>query len=368
MKRKGKKKIVIMVSTFLIIALGIGVFALITSYRISLIPSMSFKEMLSYTTKNNEDTRITVGIIKDGEVSVTVYGENATILSNDELKYEIGSVTKTFTASLLCKAIDEGKVELSDSINRYIELPQKDYYPNFEDLVTHTSGYKNYYFDWQMVSNLFRREKNDYYGISTKMMNKKIGKIDTEDKDYAFNYSNFGISVVGSALAEVYGSDFTTLMNDFIVSDFKLENTVISNGVGDLKDFWNWMPNDAYIPAGAIVSTISDMMKYLKQHMSEELPYLTLGHEALVKVDELTKKHEKMGIRIDATGIGWMIDTENNIIWHNGATSNFNSYIAFDKEKQIGVVILSNLSPNYRIPATVMGPKLITTLQNEDAE
>ena len=41
-----------------------------------------------------------------------------------------------------------------------------------------------------------------------------------------------------------------------------------------------------------------------------------------------------MKIRIDSVGLGWMIDTENNIIWHNGATSKFNSYIAFDKEKQ----------------------------------
>jgi len=367
MKRKEKKKIVIIMSAFLIIALSIGVFALVTSYRMSLIPSMSFKEMLSYTTKNNEDARITVGIIKDGEVGFTVYGENATILSNNEFEYEIGSVTKTFTASLLCKAIDEGKVELSDSINRYIELGHKDYYPNFERLVTHTSGYKSYYFDWQMASNLFHGEKNDFYGISTEMLSNKIGKISIDDKDYAFNYSNFGISVVGSALAEVYGSNFTTVMYDFIASELKLENTIISSGIGDLKGYWNWMQNDAYIPAGAIISTISDMMKYVKLHMSEELPYLSLGHEALAQVYATTKQYEKMGIRIDATGIGWMIDTENNIIWHNGGTSNFNSYIAFDKEKQIGVVILSNLSPNYRIPATVMGAELITTLQNEDS-
>jgi len=368
MKRKWNKKITIIVSTFLVLALGVGVFALITSYRMSLIPSISFKEMLSYTTENNEDAVMTVGIIKDGEVSFTVHGENATILPNEEFQYEIGSVTKTFTASLLCKAIDEGKVELSDSINQYIELPQKDYYPSFERLVTHTSGYKSYYFDWQMASNLFRGEQNDFYGISTEMLNKRIGKISIEDKGYDFNYSNFGISVVGSALAEVYGSYFTKVMDDFIVSELQLKNTVISNGIGDMKGYWNWMPNDAYISAGAIVSTISDMMKYVKLHMSEELPYLSLGHEELAQVNATTKKYKKMGIRIDATGIGWMIDTENNIIWHNGGTSNFNSYIAFDKEKQIGVVILSNLSPNYRIPATVMGAKLITTLQNEDAQ
>ena len=72
----------------------------------------------------------------------------------------------------------------------------------------------------------------------------------------------------------------------------------------------------------------------------------------------------KMGIRIDAVGAGWMIDNKNNIIWHNGGTGNFNSYIGFDKENQIGVVIWpANLPPNYRIPATVMGIEILTSLQ-----
>jgi hypothetical protein len=59
-----------------------------------------------------------------------------------------------------------------------------------------------------------------------------------------------------------------------------------------------------------------------------------------------------------------MIDNQNGIIWHNGATSSFNSYAGFAKENQVGVVILSNLPPDYRIPATVMGIELLTSLQN----
>lgn len=365
MKKDGKKNIAVIISIFLLIVISVGIFAIITSYRVSLIPSMTFEEMLSYTTKDNEDAVITVGIIKDENLSFTVYGENTTVLPNKEFEYEIGSVTKTFTASLLCKAIDEGKVRLSDPIDQYIKISKKDYYPNFKRLVTHTSGYKNYYFDRQMISNFFNGEKNDFYGINTEILNHKIGEVSIEDKDYAFNYSNFGISVVGSALAEIYGSDFTTVMNNFITSELKLKNTKISNGLGDLDGYWNWKPNDGYIPAGAVISTISDMMKYVKLHISEELSYLSLGHEKLAQVNGTTKELQKMGIRLDATGIGWMIDTDNNIIWHNGGTSNFNSYIAFDKEKHLGVVILSNLSPNYRIPATVMGAKLIMTLQNE---
>ena len=177
--------------------------------------------------------------------------------------------------------------------------------------------------------NFFNGRKNYFYGISTGTLNKQIGRISLEDMDYPFAYSIFCISVVGSALAGVYGCDFTTLMNDFIKTDLRLDNTVISDGTGDLQGYWPWKPDDGYIPAGAIISTISDMMNYLQLHMREELPYLSMSHEPLARVST-AKRYEKLGIRIDAAGIGWMIDTKNNLIWHNGATSNFNSYLAFD--------------------------------------
>jgi CubicO group peptidase (beta-lactamase class C family) len=60
-----------------------------------------------------------------------------------------------------------------------------------------------------------------------------------------------------------------------------------------------------------------------------------------------------------------MIDDEHGIVWHNGGTSNFSSYMGFDPERQIAVVILANLAPGYRIPATVLGAKLLLELQTE---
>jgi len=121
--------------------------------------------------------------------------------------------------------------------------------------------------------------------------------------------------------------------------------------------------DDAYLPAGSLISNITDMMKYLNLHMNGEIPYLTPTHEVLAQADGNTSTYEMMGIRIDAEGMGWMIDTEHNIIWHNGGTSNYNCYIGFDPEKKIGVVVLSNLSPNFRIPATVIGANLLQELQ-----
>ena len=64
--------------------------------------------------------------------------------------------------------------------------------------------------------------------------------------------------------------------------------------------------------------------------------------------------------------MAWILDKHNNIIWHNGGTGDFNSYLGFDPVRNISVVVLSNLSPNYRLPATLIGIKLLTDLQNEE--
>jgi CubicO group peptidase (beta-lactamase class C family) len=347
-------------------ALAFGIFTAIAADRMSLIPSMTFQQMLKYTTKDNKDAIITVGIIKGASMSYTAYGESGTILPRKEYTYEIGSATKTFTCSLLCKAISEERVKLTDSIDKYISLPASNYYPTFEKLVTHTSGYKGYYFNWQMANNFFHGQKNDFYGINKETLNKQISAHIVQEKEYPFYYSNFGISVVGIALSHIYGKDYTSVMNDFIVSDLGLEHTKISDGTGDLKGYWNWKSDDGYIPAGAITSTIGDMLEYVDLHMTESIPYLALGHQEVAEINATKKQYEKMNVRMDAAGIGWMIDKQNNIIWHNGGTSNFNSYIAFDPKDQVGVVILSNLSPNYRIPATIMGARLMLDLKSKE--
>jgi len=347
-----------------IISLSLFAYYIYGLYKISLLEKMSSDEMIAYTTKNNKNAVITVGIIQNGEVTYTVYGENGSILNPKEYVYEIGSITKTFTTSLLCKAISEKKISLDDPINNYLNLPPKEYYPTISRLVTHTSGYKNYYFEVPMITNYLNRV-NDFYSINENQLINRIGKINLNNQDYTFNYSNFGFAILGSVLEQVYDEDYSALMNSYIKNDLKLVNTKLSEGLGDLGNYWEWADSDAYLPAGGIVSTISDMIKYAQIQMLETPRYLSIAHNSLAAIDNVNNINEKMGINLNEVGVGWIIDTKNNIVWHNGGTGNYNSYIGFDKEKQIAVVVLSNLPPNHKIPATVIGIEILTTLQNK---
>lgn len=346
----------------LMIVVGIGSYSVYGLYKLNQLDSMTGEEMLAYTTKDNEDAVITVGIIQDGKMTYDVYGGNGILLSSVEHIYEIGSITKTFTASLLSKAISENKITLDSSIDEYLDLPSKDYYPTIQRLVTHTSGYKSYYFETPMISNFFSGV-NDFNGITEEMVIERLGKIDLEDSNYSFKYSNFGMATLGLVLEKVYEEDFTALLNHYVLEDLGLVNTVIADDSGDLNHYWEWSESDAYMPAGALLSSVTDMMRYVDKQLNGEPDYLDLAHHSLAEVDATTVSYGKMGIRIDAMGTGWMRDNEKQIIWHNGATDNFNSYIGFDKEQQIGVVVLSNLPPDYKIPATVMGIEILTDLQ-----
>jgi len=363
---KQKKRNIITFTILISIIFVIGGYFLYGNYINNKISKMTFIEMVNFTTKNNNNAAITVGVINNGIISYKVYGKNAEIIQNNGYVYEIGSITKTFIASILQKAILEGEINLNSSINSYLDLPKKVYYPTLKQLITHTSGYKDYYLNLTIILNYLNKDKNSFYGINNEKLIERIGKIDLLKNEHDFLYSNFGIAVIGAVLSKVYNKNISELINEYIKTELELENTMIFNNSGNLGNYWIWDFNDAFIPAGALTSTIDDMLKYTQFHMDGIHDYLLKTHEILVnRVIVSENNFTRMNIRIDGIGMAWMIDKVNNVIWHNGGTSNYNSYLGFDKEKNIGVVVLSNLSPDYRVSATAMGIKYLLELQNE---
>ena len=94
-----KKMILKIAVVVFCIALIFGGIMIYGRYQMSKIPKLSFQEILEYTTKDNADAVITVGIVKDGQISYKVYGENGKELPAELHTYEIGSLTKTFSHS-----------------------------------------------------------------------------------------------------------------------------------------------------------------------------------------------------------------------------------------------------------------------------
>lgn len=359
---KINKKIAITLTSIVltIVFIAIGVFGGIIFYQqgqLSKLDGMTAMDMLKYCA-SGKDKKISVAIIDDGEITYRVFGSNGE--ENDSLyDYEIGSISKSFVGLLSAKAIKEGKLSLSDNIAKYLGFDDAQYYPSIERLLTHTSGYKSYYFDSKMIGNKLAQITNDYYGISRSDILNKAKGIKLENRDYPFEYSNFGISVLGLVLEKIYNDSFTNLMNNYISSELGLSNTRVAGQSGNLNKYWKWDNNDGYIPAGSIISNIRDMASYLYMYMSGAQDYNEMTCAKIKEINANNAVYEKMNIRMDSVGMTWMIDEQNNIIWHNGATSGFNSYIGFTKDKKKGVVVLSNLNANDKISMTVIGAKLL---------
>lgn len=362
-KKKTKRWILVFVILVLCAILAVTGIMVYAKYQISRIPELTFREALVYTTENNKNAVITVGIIKDGQLSYTVYGENGKELPAELHTYEIGSLTKTVTAALINKAVIEEKLDINDTIDMYLRLPDGEDYPTIKELLTHTSGYQGYYFERPMVSN-FLNGRNDFYGITKEQVLNRAGRLHMNKEYYGFTYSNYGYAVLGLVLEAVYDTNYTSLANDFIQNELGLTGTKISDQSGDLGYYWDWKENDAYLPAGAVTSDISDMLSYAMMQLAGN-PYCSACHKSLQTINASTKDFQTMGIHMDEIGMSWIIDNENGIIWHNGGTGNYNCYLGFHPETQTAVVILSNLAPDYRIPATVLGVKLLLELIHE---
>lgn len=340
--------------------MAVGGIAIYGKYQIGKIPELSFMEALKYTTKDNTDAVITVGIINDGESSFKVYGENGKELSAELHTYEIGSITKTFTAALINKAISEGKISIDDTIKKFLPLPDGNEYPTIKEILTHTSGYKGYYLESPMISNFFMK-RNNFYGITKEMVLDKASNLSMDKETYDFTYSNYGYAVLGLVIESVYDTDYTTLVNGFLQKELGLTDTRVSDQSGDLGNYWEWEENDAYLPAGAMISNISDMLSYAQMQL-ESHPYFYKCHKSLKTINASAEDYRIMGINMDEIGMSWIIDNENDILWHNGGTGDYNCYIGFNLETGDAVVVLSNLAPNNRIPATVLGVKLLNEL------
>jgi len=320
--------------------------------------NMSFMEMIESLTKGVKNAHITVGIVQNGEFSFTVYGENGRVLPNREYIYDIGSISKAITGHLFAKAIYENLIDsIDDSIDQFLNLPAKNYYPTIRRLLTHTSGYK-YQYTYFMPPILSPFE-NPFNGVNKEMVKHHIRTINLENKDYPFEYSNFGISVAGLVLESIFNEDYTSLVNRYF-QELELTSIRAGDGTG-LSHNWRWNNGNPYIAAGGIVSNVTDLMKFAQMQIDDRLSYAEFAHRVWAENVNTGFDFHELGYAADSMGLCWFIDRTNNIISHGGATSTFCTFLGFDKTEGIAVVVLSNIRS--KIPTWVIGSRKFKELR-----
>ena len=271
-----------------------------------------------YTT-HKKNLLLSVGVITPNGIEKMCIGENGAILDLSEHSYEIGSITKSFVASLVASLVERDIIHLSDEVLNGVKLYQ---------LLTHSSGIEEYPIQNAILDNPFSCIfKSD---IDAHIENVSI------DHNQEWSYSNLGFALIGTYLERKLNRTFPEILEEFIRDSLHLGNTRIgysgaeligNTGTDTIR--WCWDEESVFLPAGCLVSTLSDMISYVKLHMTDNV--YSICHDT----------HLITGQPFDM-GLAFMKQKESDVVFCGGLTPGFSSVVGFDKDKRYGVAVLSN--------------------------
>jgi serine-type D-Ala-D-Ala carboxypeptidase/endopeptidase len=305
-----------------------------------------------------------VGIIAPAGRRIIAYGvrdQNDPRPLDGDTIFEIGSVTKVFTALLLADMVQRHEVALSDPVATY--LPAGVRVPELNgrritlvDLATHTSGLpfmpSNMGLDFAKIDSIPLTQIRDAYArysdadllefLSTCQLGAEIGT--------QWSYSNVDAGLLGRALANRAGTDFKALLRARITGPLGMKSTAITvspamrralatghNARLELAPEWA-LP--ALEGAGSLRSSANDLLTLLGAFMGYVKPPLAPSMAA-------TLQTRRPGPNLQQA-LGWWIipfgPGDEGIVTSAGTTFGFSATVAYDPKTRIGVVVLSNSS------------------------
>lgn len=319
--------------------------------------------------------------------------------------YEIGSITKVFTSTLLALAVQQTQptIQLNTPVvdvlasTTHLSLPHFPKAITLEHLSTHTSGLPRLPSDWNFYWNLFRHQSNPYSAYHQSNLETSLKKYrdrDEEEIGTHFEYSNFGVGLLGFLLTQVittpdmdscFSSEhlgnahhtttntsavaYEALVQTCIAEPLKLESTTMElysellpgyTERGKETDHWTM---DALAGCGGLHSTLPDMIKFGVANLRAARKHSS-GKD-LTKLDKAMHLCHESHFDVDkdySIGLGWILETNQTsgttIIWHNGGTYGASTYLGWEKESGVVVVVLINTAAG-AIDATPLGRQII---------
>jgi CubicO group peptidase (beta-lactamase class C family) len=284
---------------------------------------------------------------------------------NDSTLFQIGSITKTFNATLLSMLVNNGTINLYDTVQKY--LPDSVHAPvyvtrndtmviRFIDLVTHTSGLP----DEPPIGS---------GGMTTyeQMYNYLAGYQLTYPPGQCYYYSDMGFALLGVAMQTILQDSIELLIPDWVcdtlgIYDSKMIGLTPNQQIRRAQGYYEGgseapflMPNwPAYHGAGGLYSTLNDMLKYLEFAMQIDNHGLQNVLDTLMLQRRVTNDSCQMPASIDSVGMAWQFaklypqNPENHMrmISKDGSTAGFCSFICFSTRpatgEKFGVVMVSN--------------------------
>ncbi|HUQ48396.1 MAG TPA: serine hydrolase domain-containing protein [Gemmatimonadaceae bacterium] len=268
--------------------------------------------------------------------------------------FEIGSITKIFTNTVLADMVLKGEVRLDDPVAKFlparVRVPErKGRKITLADLATQSSGLP------RLPTNISPTDAtNPYADYSVTQLYEFLSSyVLPRDIGSQYEYSNLAMGLLGHVLALKAGKSYEALVKERVLAPLGMSETGITlnpsmkrhmaqgfNGHGAPVPLWD-IPTLA--GAGALRSTANDMLKFLAANLdSASIP--------LGKSMAMAQASRKVIGPNNSIGLGWNIVQlfGTSVTWHNGGTGGFRTYIGMDTEHHRGVIVLSNstISPD----------------------
>ena len=317
-------------------------------------PDSAVLEIIRQRVGDQRAAGIVVGLLEpDGRTRVIAFGDPGPgqLPLDGNSVFEIGSITKVFTATVLAELVNEGRVKLDDPVQMY--LPATVHVPSrngktitLGSLSSQNSGLP------RMPGNFHPADpSNPFADYSVQQLYAFLSGYElTRDPGEKFEYSNLGVGLLGHALSLRVGKSYEEMERDRVWKPLGMTNTAITmtpymkqhlalghDDAGKVVPNWDLT---SLAGAGAIRSTTIDMLRFLSANLHPE-------RGALGQAMELAHQSRAPVAPPNLTiGLNWLIQRTpgGTVIWHNGGTGGYRTFAGFEPTRKIGVVIMTNSS------------------------
>ncbi|GGA29443.1 serine hydrolase [Dyella nitratireducens] len=298
---------------------------------------------------DGEYPALVIGVVDGDHSQIYTYGKltDGKAPTADTV-FEIGSITKTFTATLLAEAVTKNELRLDQPVASLLpdfKIPSRNGKPiTLGELGMQDSGLP------RLPTNFHPAHMDDPYAdYSLDLLKAFLATYSLpRDPGENYEYSNLGAALLGYALGRHAGSSYDKLVQAWIFMPLGMDSTATTidaamrsrlaqghDATG--KPVGNWNVN-LFVGAGGIRSTGNDMLRYLKANMG-------LTPSPLYTAMQLAQTPRTSGPGPEnRIGLIWMTQhgPDGDVIWHNGMTGGYASFIGFTADRRHGVVILTN--------------------------
>jgi D-alanyl-D-alanine-carboxypeptidase/D-alanyl-D-alanine-endopeptidase len=263
--------------------------------------------------------------------------------------FEIGSISKVFTATVLAELVQEGKLSLSDPAQKFLPPAVRMPTHNGKEITLGNLAEQNSGLP-RMPTNFTPTDpRNPYANYTVEQMYDFLSHYElTRDPGAQFEYSNLGVGLLGHLLSLATGETYAELEHERVWKALGMSHTAIEltpemkahmavghDEQGNVTENWD-IPTLA--GAGAIRSTTEDMLKFADANLHPERGPLERAMAFAQRVRAPTD------VPLVSIGLNWltMYADDDTIVWHNGGTGGFRTFIALEPSRRRAVVVMTN--------------------------